>query len=199
MRVDLTFRLAGAHNIDLQLPAEWQGQRELYKAIQDIEAVSPQTGVKETSNPARRQLTFPPGQIIHIRYRVVQGWDGGITAETYFRPILQRSFFQLTGRNFLVYPAIPEDQVLPISVTWKNLPPGWVAASNLGSGAACQASRTRLVSATNGLFVGGEVRLVQVEVHGQPVAVAIRGKWDFKDEEFTDLAAKVLGEARLLE
>jgi len=195
VRVDLTFRLAGTR-IDLQLPGEWQGQRELYKAIHDVEAVSPQTGVKETSNPARRQLTFPPGQILHIRYRVVQEWEGGITAETYFRPILQRSFFQFTGHNFLVYPAIPQDQVLPISVTWKNLPSGWVAASNLGSGAACRASRTRLVSLTNGLFVGGDFRLVEIEVHGQPVEVAIRGKWDFKDQEFTDLAAKVLGEER---
>jgi len=175
VRVDLTFRLAGTR-LDLQLPAEWQGQRELYQAIHDVEAVSPQTAVKATSNPARRQLTFPLGQIIHIRYRVVQEWDGGITAETYFRPILQRSFFQFTGRNFLVYPAIPEDQVLPISVTWKNLPSGWVVASNLGSGTGCQTSRTRLVSATNGLFLGGDFRLVRVQVHGKPVDVAIRGQ-----------------------
>jgi len=196
MRIDLTFRLPGVRNANLQLPAEWQGQRELYKAIHDIQAVSAQTVNKETSDPARRQLSFPLGQIVHIRYRVAQDWEGEISSQTYFRAIQQRSFFQLTGRNFLVYPVIPEDQVLPISITWKNLPSGWVVASNLGTGTACQAATTRLLTATNGLFVGGDFRLVQVQVHGKPVDVAIRGKWDFKDEEFTELAAKVLGEER---
>jgi predicted metalloprotease with PDZ domain len=196
MRVDLYFRLPGVRNISLQLPAEWQGQRELYKAIHEVEAVSDQTVLQPTADPARRQLTFPLGQMVHIRYRAAQDWEGAISAETYFRAIFEPSFFQLTGRNFLVYPAIPEDQVLPISVAWKNLPAGWVVASNLGSGTSCQSATTRLVSATNGLFVGGDGRLLQVQVHGKPVAVAIRGKWDFTDEEFAGLAAKVLGEER---
>src|SRR5258708_803985 len=194
--VDLTFRLPGVRNAKLQLPAEWQGQRELYKAIQEVEVVSPQTVLKETADPARRQLAFPLGQIVHIRYRVMQDWQGGVSAPTYFRAILQHSFVQLTGRNFLVYPAIPEDQTLPISVSWKNLPSGWVAASNLGGGTTCQSATTRLLSATNGLFVSGDFRLVQAQVHGKPVEVAIRGQWDFKDEDFSNLAAKVLGEER---
>src|SRR6267142_4038100 len=197
MRVDLYFRLPGVRNLSLQLPAEWQGQRELYKAIREVEAVSDQTVLKPTADPSRRQLTFALGQIVHIRYRAAQDWEGAISADTYFRVILQPSFFQLTGRNFLLYPAIPEDQVLPISVAWKNLPTGWVVASNLGSGTSCQSATTRLASATNGLFVGGDCRLVQIQVHGKPVAVAIRGKWDFTDEEFAGLAAKVLGEERV--
>jgi len=62
MRIDLTFRLPGVRNANLQLPAEWQGQRELYKAIHDIQAVSAQTVNKENIGPARRQLSFPLGR-----------------------------------------------------------------------------------------------------------------------------------------
>ena len=97
MRVDLYFRLPGVRNLSLQVPAEWQGQRELYKAIRAVEAVSDQTVLKPTADPSRRQLTFALGQIVPIRYRVAQDWEGAISADTYFRAILQHSFFQLTG------------------------------------------------------------------------------------------------------
>jgi len=44
--------------------------------------------------------------------------------------------------------------------------------------------------------VGGDFRLVQGQVHGKPVDVAIRGKWTSKTKSSTELAAKVLGEER---
>jgi hypothetical protein len=42
LRVDLSFRLIGVRGVDLQLPSEWEGIQNLYKAIRDIEVLSPQ-------------------------------------------------------------------------------------------------------------------------------------------------------------
>ena len=90
LQVDLTFRLPGVHNVTLHLPSVWQGQGELYKAIQDIQALSEQTVVGDGREPVQRELRFPSGQLVHIRYRVNPDREGGISSETYFRAILQR-------------------------------------------------------------------------------------------------------------
>ena len=196
LQVDLAFRLPGARNATLHLPGEWQGQQYLYKAIHDLEGVSEQTVIVEGAEPSQRTLRFPPEQTVHLRYRVTQDHDGGISSETYSRAILQPSFFQLTGHNFLVYPGLPEDQVLPISFEWKNLPRKWQAASSLGTGSACQSARTPLLNAVNGLLIAGDFRILENQVHGKPVRVAIRGQWDFPDSAFGELATQVIGQER---
>ena len=110
LRVDLSFRLIGVRGVDLQLPSEWEGIQNLYKAIRDIEALSPQTSLRDARDPARRHLIFPSGQIVHMRYWVVPDWEGDVSSETYFHAILQKKYFQLAGRHFLFYPSLPEDE-----------------------------------------------------------------------------------------
>src|SRR5258708_6101620 len=53
-----------------------------------------------------------------------------------------------------------------------------------------------LLALSNGLFVGGDFRLKNVLVAGHLVYVAVRGDWPFTDENFADLAAKVLSAER---
>jgi predicted metalloprotease with PDZ domain len=192
LRVDLSFRLIGVRGVDLHLPSEWEGIQYLYKAIRDIEVLSPQTTLRDAGDPARRHLIFPSGQIVHVRYRVVPDWEGDVSSETYFHAILQKTYFQLAGRNFLVYPSLPEHEVLPLSFEWRNFPAGWVVASSLSSGQLCQSVTTSLLKASNGLFVGGDFRVHEVPVRGKPVHIAVRGAWRFSDDAFVQLASKVL-------
>jgi predicted metalloprotease with PDZ domain len=196
LRVDLSFRLIGVRGVDLQLPSEWEGIQNLYKAIRDIEVLSPQTSLRDARDPARRHLIFPSGQIVHMRYWVVPDWEGDVSSETYFHAILQKKYFQLAGRNFLVYPSLPEDEVLPLSFEWEKFPAGWIVASSLSSGQLCQSATTSLLKASNGLFVGGDFRVHEVSVRGKPVHVAVRGVWSFSDDAFVQLASKVLDEER---
>ncbi len=195
MWVDISFRLPGVQKIDLQLPSEWRSERQLYRAINNIETSSPDTFVRETPDPARRHVTFPAGQIVRLRYRITQDWKGVPSAETYFRAILQATFFQFTGHNFLVYPIIPVEQALPTSVEW-NLPVGWHAASSLAGDTACPAKAPSLLKVINGLFLGGDFRLLKVPINGNVVQVAIRGSWDFSDEAFSQLASSIIGTER---
>jgi predicted metalloprotease with PDZ domain len=185
-----------AFGVDLQLPSEWEGIQNLYKAIRDIEVLSPQTSLRDARDPARRHLIFPSGQIVHMRYWVVPDWEGDVSSETYFHAILQKKYFQLAGRNFLVYPSLPEDEVLPLSFEWEKFPAAWIVASSLSSGQRCQSTTTSLLKASNGLFVGGDFRVHEVSVRGKPVHVAVRGAWSFSDDAFVQLASKVLDEER---
>ncbi len=194
--VTVSFRLPGSRGTRLVLPSEWQGQKELYKAIHGLETLSRGTVLQKGETLWSRQMTFPPGEVVRLRYRVAKDWEGKIDSSSYFRVMLDRSYFQVSGRNFLVYPDIPEDEELPMSLEWKGLPPQWSVVDSFGGDAPCQSLTARLIKLSNGLFAGGELRATKLTVAGERVYVATRGRWEFADSAFGDLALKILASER---
>jgi len=196
LAVTVNFRLPGYKSSRLVLPSEWQGQKDLYKAIQNLEALSPGTLVQSGENQWSKRVTFRLGQVVRLRYRVTKDWDGKIDSSSYFRVMLDRSYFQVSGRNFLVYPDLPDDEKLPMFLEWKNLPPRWTVVDSFAGDAACQSANARLIKLSNGLFAGGELRTAKLIVEGEPVYFATRGRWEFADSAFSDLAQKILAAER---
>jgi predicted metalloprotease with PDZ domain len=194
--VTVSFRLPGAKKTSLILPSEWQGQKDLYKAIQSIEALSPRTLLQEGETPWSKEVTFPLGQVVRLRYRVKKDWEGKVDASSYFRVMLDRSYFEVSGRNFLVYPDLPDDQVLPMSLEWKDLPPEWTAIDSFAGNAPCQSLTTRIVKLSNGLFAGGKMRTTELTVDGERVYFATRGTWQFSDPAFAEITQKILSTER---
>jgi predicted metalloprotease with PDZ domain len=196
LNVAVSFRLPGTKSVQLVLPSEWQGQKELYKAIHDLEAVSPGAILKNGKSAASREVTYPAGQVVRLRYRVEKDWSGKIDSSSYFRTMLDPSYFQVSGRNFLVYPDLSDDEELPLSLEWKGVPPRWTVVDSLAGDATCQNVTARLIKLSNGLFVGGELRSTQFTIEGEGVFLATRGKWEFADSAFSDIAQKILAAER---
>jgi predicted metalloprotease with PDZ domain len=196
LEVTLSFRLPGAKGTSLILPSEWHGQKDLYKAIQGLEALSARTVVQEGESPWSRKVTFPLGQVVRLRYRVGKDWNGEINASSYFRVMLDRSYFQVSGRNFLIYPDLPDDESLPLSLEWKDLPLKWTAIDSFAGSGPCQSLTGRIVKLSNGLFAGGELRTTKLAVDGEPVYFATRGNWEFSEAEFAEIARKILATER---
>jgi predicted metalloprotease with PDZ domain len=194
LKVGLTFKLDNRSDVDLVLPSEWQGAKELYKHVSSIRVLSPGTLIRDSDNPSRRHLSFERSKPVHVEYIFEQGKPAQVS-QVFFGGVLNSRFFVLTGRNFLVYPDISEHESLPVSFEWEGFPAGWTLADSLGVNQTCQQTSS-LLALSNGLFVGGDFRLKREVVAGQPVYVAIRGEWPFSDENFTDLAAKVLSAER---
>src|SRR6185436_17364043 len=46
------------------------------------------------------------------------------------------------------------------------------------------------------VFLAGDLRLVSRDVHGSPLWIALDGEWSFADEQFADLAARVVALGR---
>jgi hypothetical protein len=127
--VALNFRLAGARSATLILPSEWEGQKDLDKAITNLEVLSAGASLQPNGLASTRKIVFALNQVVRLHYRVVKDWTGNIDSSKYFRVMLDPTYFQVTGDNFLVYPVLPDDKVLPISVKWENLPEGWITLS----------------------------------------------------------------------
>jgi predicted metalloprotease with PDZ domain len=194
LKVELTFELGNRSGVDLVLPSEWQGATELYKQVSSIRVLSPGVSVQDSGNPARRHLSFERGKPVHVEYTFGQG-ETPQPSQGLFRPVLNSRFFVLTGRNFLVYPDVPEHDTLPVFFEWKGFPADWTLADSFGVNQTCQQTSS-LLAFSNGLFLGGDFRLKKQFVAGQAVYVAIRGEWPFSDESFAGLAAKVLSAER---
>jgi predicted metalloprotease with PDZ domain len=196
LEVTVRFRLPAAKGTSLILPSEWHGQKDLYKAIQSLEALSTRTVIQEGESPWSRKVTFPLGQVVRLRYRVKKDWNGEINASSYFRVMLDHSYFHVSGRNFLVYPDLPDDESLPLSLEWKDLPPKWTAIDSFAGSGPCQSLTTRMIKLSNGLFAGGELRTTKLVVDGEPVYFATRGGWEFSDAEFAEIARRILSTER---
>jgi len=194
--VTVSFRLPGSRSTRVVLPSEWQGQMQLYRAIHDLEALSQGTVIRNGETASSRQITFSPGQVVKLHYRVAKDWEGKIDSSSYFRVMLDRSYFQVSGRNFLVYPDLPDDEVLPIFLEWKGLPTEWSVVDSLAGNSTCQSLSTRLIKLSNGLFVGGELRINRLIVEGEPVYFVTRGQWGFTDSAFGNLVQKIVAAER---
>lgn len=189
LKVNLSFRFEDRSAIDLVLPSEWQGATELYKSIHQITVVSP-ASLTGSENPSRRHISFERGKPVQLQYffnPVSENPNSNIS----FGPLLNSDFFVLTGRNFLVYPDLPEHDSIPVSLEWANFPAGWTLADSLGANEICQQT-SALLKLSNGLFIGGDFRLQKALLLGPQVYLAIRGKWQFDDAALAELAAKVI-------
>jgi predicted metalloprotease with PDZ domain len=194
LKVDLSFRFENRSAIDLVLPSEWQGATELYKSIHQLTVLSPGSLTGGSENPSRRHLSFERGKPVRLEY-LFQPERQSSSSSVSFGPVLNSDFFVLTGRNFLIYPDIPEHDSISVSLQWFNFPVGWTLADSLGVNESCQQA-SGLLKLSNGLFVGGDFRLQKAVLSSPQVYLAIRGKWQFDDAALAELAAKVITEEK---
>ncbi len=195
LSVDLSFSGGETGHTRLHLPSHFSGQRELYKNVQGLTAVSPGVTLADTDAPDVKRVTFPPGQTVHLHYEVAadenspSGQPGA-----YFRPALQPGSFHFIGTTVWAYPA-QYGQLLSVTLHWK-LPAGWTFCDSFGAGQADQQFGGTLEQFLETVYVGGDFRVLTVQASGRPVTVALRGKWKFSDSDFAALAGRIVATER---
>ncbi len=167
---------------------------ELYKSIREMKVLSDGTTIGESGYPSRRHLTFQRGKPIRVEYLFEPGRLSP-DSTALFGPALNQSYFVLPGRAFLVYPDFPEHDNIAGSIEWKNFPETWNLADSLGVTGSCRRAGN-LLKLSNGLFVGGDFRVIKAPLAGESAYVAVRGNWQFTDAAFAELAARVIAAER---
>ncbi len=201
-RIELTFTGHESGRTELILPSQSAGQTKLYEAIQKLEILTPKIQVTDTTEPWVKVLTHEPGQAIHVRYELVQDRADALQAlrGAGFRPVLQPTYFHWLGSAW-VRPGLDESEPLAFTIGWINLPPEWTISNTFGSNTfgsntfgtnqRQQTFTSTLRAFTSSVFVGGDFRLRAVTVQGRPVQIALRGTWQFTDEELAMLVGKI--------
>jgi predicted metalloprotease with PDZ domain len=195
-RITLTFRGEAGGTTDIELPNEWGGQRELYKAIRELRVTSPGASINVTNDPHRKTITHPPGSEISIEYYLTQDFTGPFRNEVRYRPVVDEQYIHWIGHTVWVRPAIKEDELLDVRFDWRGFPPQWRFANSYGLNPGVQKRRLSLDDLGRSVIVAGDFRITTVKAGKEPVHVAIRGEWEFKDKELAGMAGRVISSQR---
>jgi predicted metalloprotease with PDZ domain len=188
VQIDLRFRGEADGETPIRLPESWGGESELWRTIQGLRVVSG-GALREGAGPTQRIVTHRPNARLHLRYRIVQDFEGAPSAEqgNTYRPVIQPDYFHLIGEAVFVSPE-EGDLNGPLRVRIRNLPRGWTFASDLQHGPL---TLDRLWSS---VMVGGDFRIV--ERTDQNVRIAIRGDFAFTDEDFAGEVGNIISAHR---
>ncbi len=184
VQYDLYFRGEADGESTLRIPDSWGGQNELWKGIADLTVTN--ATMRDGEAPTQRVLTYRPNARIHVRYRVIQDWEGAPRAElgNSYRPVIQPSYFHLIGEASLVTPG-EADGESPVRLRVRNLPRGWAFASDL------EHDGLKLINVWSSVTVGGDFRVLRDPTTN--VRLAIRGQWTFADADFMREASTIIG------
>ncbi|MFN7927380.1 MAG: hypothetical protein U0Y68_05450 [Blastocatellia bacterium] len=190
--VELQFNGHESGRTELLLPSRSGGQAQLYEAIQKLTIAPASIAVADTSEPWVKVLTHEPGQAIRVRYELVQDRADALQAlrGAGFRPILQPTYFHWLGSAW-VRPGLEESEPMAFTIEWKDVPAAWTISNPFGSNQRTQQFTTTLRAFANAVFVGGDFRLRSVPVQKHTVQMALRGAWQFSDDELAALVGKI--------
>jgi predicted metalloprotease with PDZ domain len=185
VQVDLRYRTGAVSQSTLRLPSDWGGQPELWKSIRALEVVSGAT-MRDGETPSQRVLAHRQNARVHVRYRIIQDWEGAPRAEigNTYRPTVQPGYFHLIGDAAFVTPG-EAGLNAPVRVRARNLPRGWSFASDL------EHEGLTLQAVWSSVSVGGDFRVLRDPQTN--VRLAIRGQWNFTDADFMARASRIIG------
>jgi predicted metalloprotease with PDZ domain len=192
LRITLEFKSGRSGKTTLILPSEWAGQKDAYKSVTELIAISPQTILKETKEPAKREVLSPPNSPVRLSYVLVKQWSGPLDSATRFYADLSPEYFHLIGITSLVHPKLSDFTAVEVHFDWSKLPKKWSLATSFAADDRCQTFHGSWQDALNSLFVGGDYRIYRGTLNGNTLAFAIRGKWSFSDNEWTSTIAEII-------
>jgi predicted metalloprotease with PDZ domain len=191
--VELSFRGDEAGETRIELPSQWAGQKKLYEGIKAIQAVSPRATVVDTAEPHVKIVKHSRARKVTVKYQVHQDWSGDpIEQGRYFRPILQREYFHFIGEALFVHPDWDATLTRRITLDWKGLPAGWKISNSFGTNKQLQVIDRPIMQLRHAVYVGGDFRIRRLVINGYPVYVAMRGDWEFSDEDYFDLIKRII-------
>jgi predicted metalloprotease with PDZ domain len=192
LRITLEFKSSGSGKTTLILPSEWAGQKEAYKSITELTAISPQTSLKGTKEPAKREVLSLPNSTVRLSYVLVKQWSGPLDTATRFYADLAPDYFHLIGVTALVHPRLHDFQPVEVHFDWSKLPKESSLATSFATDERCQTFHGSWHDALNSLFVGGDYRIYRKTIMRNELVFAIRGKWGFTDDEWTGKVSNII-------
>ena len=203
--VTLTYDLDDAREGTLISPKSWGGVENFDKTITDVRSVTTDTTLKAISGNEwviTSRATDSAHQRASVRYNVINGVaniddESQIAHRDFHRNTLGKNHFQLIGNGIFVAPKNLSNYASRTTcITFAGIPIGWTFASSFGSGqtGGVASYRSKGLSSLmrNAVFLGGDYRLLERKIAGQPLIMAVRGKWPFDDDKFADTTATLV-------
>ncbi len=186
LEVELRFRGDADGETMVELPSRWAGSDELWRHVGDLRVAGAERISGEFAKPV---LHHRPGARLRIRYRLASAYqtDPGFLYEK-ARPLLRPDWFFVHGESLFAWPA--GRWAGRARFRWGKPPPGWTVASDLDH---IEGKRSTIANIVNSVAIGGaRLRVVERDIGGAPLRVALLGRWSFPDEALAEIVASVV-------
>jgi len=171
---------------EILLPSVWAGSSELWRHAKGLRIRGAKTLAGTYDKPVVRHRA---GARLKIRYRIVSAYSGepGFDYEK-ARPLIRPDWFFVHGESMFAAPGGGQER--PAKFKWGKLPKGWTVASDLDHLAG---KATTLANLINSVAIGGaELKLVQRDLRGAPLRVALLGEWQFTADQLADTVTPII-------
>jgi predicted metalloprotease with PDZ domain len=155
-----------------------------------------------TDNSPTWVVHHTPNALLSAHYALVSTqYEVGYESSSYYRLLLEPSFFHTIGNTSLLYVRdVPERTRLHIAFHWRGFErAGWKVASSFSVGQDDFVVTESSDDFRQAVFLAGDIRLVRRDIGPthSPLWLAITGSdWGFTDDAFADAAAAVVGAQR---
>lgn len=172
----------------LHLPEQWAGSNELWRHVSDVQVEG--GGAVREEGPAQRIITHEPGARLTVRYRVRSPY----TAEPGFeyekaRPLILPGWFFFHGEGMFAEPG--DRQTAPAQFAWKDFPAEWKLASDLDHLSGVRPGTVEDIMES--VAIGGpDLQILDRDLDGAQLRIAIRGGWSFTPEAFASMVEKIV-------
>jgi predicted metalloprotease with PDZ domain len=186
--LDVRIRLRGDPDgeTELFLPSVWAGSSELWRYAKGLRIRGARSLAGTYDKPLARHR---PGARLKVRYRIVSAYseDPGFAYEK-ARPMVRADWFFVHGESIFAAPAGSQER--PARFRWGKLPEGWTVASDLDH---LQGKPTTLANLINSVAIGGsKLQVVQRDLRGAPLRVALLGDWRFTADQLADTVTPIV-------
>jgi predicted metalloprotease with PDZ domain len=179
----------------LLLPNNY-GSDEDIRGIKFLKSLSENTSIENTDKPEVKIVKHTPNAMLKIYYQVEQVRKGEPELGNHYTATINKNYFQFLGETFFVTPDWNMNDEFTFKVYWNKLPKSWTLANSFGVNSKTQEVKTQLWKFRHSVFVGGDFRIVKRNIYNNPIYIAIKGNWNFTDEQFSDLVQTILREER---
>ncbi|MBK7872117.1 MAG: hypothetical protein IPJ74_16300 [Saprospiraceae bacterium] len=190
--IKITFFGNQKGNTLLHLPNEWAGQQKLYQAITELTAISVHTTIFSTENPSEYRVKFPANSKVILSYVLTKDWDGPLQYPMYFRPIIVPDYFYFEGYSGLVYPDMENEENFRCKISYKGFSQKDFFGNSYFSLSESQTFPTNIQDLLNSFFCAGDFRSKEIKTESGKVVIALRGKFNFEDEEAFTMISNII-------
>ncbi len=191
-RISISFTGNESGTTAINLPNEWGGQRELFKAIHGLNASPATVRLTETDAAHRKTLTHRPGERITLSYLIGQDFEGPFANSVRYRPVVDKDHIHWIGNTVWALPAWDDATLVKVTIEWKKFPKNWKLANSFAAGKRKQSSFLKIGELRQAIFVAGDFRIIRTKAAGNQVNIAIRGAWQFTDAELAEMTRKIV-------
>lgn len=116
-----------------------------------------------------------------------------------YLPTIKPTYFTLFSNSGLIVLEDTTKSHFDFTINWKNYPKQYKLqpVTSFGKGLSQQLRSATVEDVQNAIFVGGDYRLYEfINAHDQITTFAIRGKWNFDDQELDEVIKSTLEQQR---